>query len=222
MSGFRVPRSTACRAVLTRCLAPVHAQRLARAGAQVSWPRAGPVHRTARCWFGVTAMRFRISMAAWLPPLTFRHLLWREQTQDQKLSASPAALPSYFSLSRQRKVAKRKPARRPRGSCAAVPCVARNPAAGANSRIPALKHARLSPPDSCATRRYHGTEDQKLLLAPARQRRRRCRKLLLLPLSCPKDKERPQPSPTIRRGGRFPLSRVGERASRCPAAHDAH
>src|SRR5690606_19405876 len=46
------------------------------------------------------------------------------------------------------------------GEAVDVPCVARNPMAGANSRIHALEHARLSPSASCATPRYHGTQEQ--------------------------------------------------------------
>ena len=78
----------------------------------------------------------------------------------------PAATSPYFSLLAQREVGKRKATR---GSCSAhivsaVPCVARNPAAGASERelgaaaqqpsahIPVLEHARLSLPDCCATR----------------------------------------------------------------------
>ena len=82
----------------------------------------------------------------------------------------PAATSPYFSLLAQREVGKRKGTR---GSCSAccasaVPCVARNPAAGASERelgaaaqqpsahIPVLEHARLSLPDCCATRHEHG------------------------------------------------------------------
>ena len=79
---------------------------------------------------------------------------WNDLLQQAKLSVRPAVGPSHFSLRAQREVTKRKGTR---GSCSAhsvsaVPCVARNPAAGANSHIPVLEHARLSLPDCCATR----------------------------------------------------------------------
>ncbi len=46
----------------------------------------------------------------------------------------------------------------PRIACGAsdVPCVARQPAAGADSAIHGLEHSRLSPPLACATRRGAG------------------------------------------------------------------
>src|SRR5690606_34120382 len=91
-----------------------------------------------------------------------RHRLHQQGAQKQELSTSPSALPRNFLLRTQEKVPQEKGARSPRGDdeAVAIPCVARNPAAGANSAIHGLKHARLSPPDSCATRRYHGIQDQ--------------------------------------------------------------
>jgi dUTPase len=75
----------------------------------------------------------------------------RVQSVSYRLSAGP----SHFSLFRQREVTRRKETPLSRRHCCAmsVPCVARNPAAGANSRIHALEQGRLSPPASCATRR---------------------------------------------------------------------
>lgn len=74
--------------------------------------------------------------------------------RGQGLSYIPSGCTSHLSLRAQRKVTQRKGTRR---SCGirytnAVPCVARNPAAGVNSHIHVLKHPRLFPPASCATR----------------------------------------------------------------------
>src|SRR5690606_38133898 len=73
----------------------------------------------------------------------------------------PSGQRPTFSCLSKRIVGKEKDTRSPRIGFADVPCVARNPVAGANSAIHGLKHARLSPPGSCATRRCHGTENQK-------------------------------------------------------------
>src|SRR5690606_20682284 len=83
-----------------------------------------------------------------------------------ELSTLPSALPSYFLLLVQEEVTKEKDTRSPRGDgeAVAVPCVARNPSAGANSAIHGLKQTRLSPPASCATGRCHGTQEQRSLM----------------------------------------------------------
>ena len=76
-----------------------------------------------------------------------------------ELSLHPSGAPSHFSLGGQREVTRRKATRGSRfAHCVSeVPCVARKSAAGANSAIHGLEHARLSLLTCCATRREHGT-----------------------------------------------------------------